>query len=366
MIIMLEETDDLIIEPAVAARIPITSFTRLTAFQTCSEFYRLKYLNKTITETIATEALVLGKFVHYILEECLDPATPTTEAIYAFTLGLPEFLNENYLSALAELQEDIVTYVSKGAHLLYRASDRCRVEDYPIRNRDKSIPKNPIEFPPQEFSSEFNKTCAKFKLLLDTAASRSNNLFSSCSLFWLLSKALYWTHYWRPPTSISKTIAVELGFSTTDLNKVAFHNVFMNGYIDWVVQTKDNFLSIIDHKTSKAKPTPQGVLHHPQLNLYAWLYFQTYGRWSDLIGINHLPSGELIQVDLDQDIALNIVGYLKELQLATTKGTYTRRHPTDYNSPCIKRDWKSGEITYLCPALKDCWPDYLDTLSLLS
>jgi hypothetical protein len=129
-----------------------------------------------------------------------------------------------------------------------------------------------------------------------------------------------------------------------------------------VVRSKDGSTIILDHKTSKKKPSSIDVLHHPQLNLYGYCYHEIYGIWPEVIGIHHLVSGECVLAELDREICSSIVEYYTDLQKKAMTPRYVRHMPTEYNSPCVKRDWRSETIEEICPYLDRCWPTYYQEL----
>lgn len=78
----------------------------------------------------------------------------------------------------------------------------------------------------------------------------------------------------------------------------------MRGIIDMVV---DGGI-IIDHKSTKTKPTKKKLAENYQFAIYAWAYRELYGELPDKVYWHHLRTGELIDADvltnLDRTIEL--------------------------------------------------------------
>jgi ATP-dependent helicase/DNAse subunit B len=354
----------------------ITSYSRLNFFVACAEQYRLRHVLKEPYTQPFSEALVLGNLCHSVLEEVLDPNTDITDTIEAYTLHLERCLKALDLSTNSiNINEVIETSIAL-ASLLYRCQERCTDPELRIRNKDGSIPKNPIEYAPIAFSKQMHEQGLNDKKMeIDTWAVMQNSSFVDTSLSWLLAKAVLFVKYWSIPNWVDKVLNVELEFSSTQDNMVYLPrstNVIDNniklpplyGKIDLRCVDRNGQLVILDHKTGKSMPDEQTVLHHPQLNLYAYAHKQIYGYWPDVIGINYLPNNIQVLAKCDKDIATQIAyRYGRILEASYDESNYyISKHPTDYMSPCIKRDYKSGRITYKCPYIEKCWPYYVETL----
>jgi hypothetical protein len=78
----------------------------------------------------------------------------------------------------------------------------------------------------------------------------------------------------------------------------------MRGIIDMVV---DGGI-IIDHKSTKTKPTKKKLSENYQFAIYAWAHREIYGELPVKVYWNHLRTGELIEADvlknLDKTISL--------------------------------------------------------------
>lgn len=372
---------------------PTTSFSRLESYQKCRQFYNLKYNQQEPVDETLKEALVQGSLTHSILEEFLSPDTDTKSIETAFAIVFPRFLKEYDFNVFTtkpseisledehELQKfgdlgsksdllDFVELCRSLAYLLYRASDRCKEPEIAIRNKDGSLLKDPIEYPSMSFKSEL-VPYLDGKFFWDNEAGRVNDLFIKVSFTWMISKIIFWTHYMRVPSWIVKTKTVEESLidilpDETEVGIDFGAGFLLNGYIDWVVLAKNDHVCILDHKTSKKCPSKQDVLHHPQLNLYAWAYEQKYGYLPTAIGIHHVPSDSYIIAKVDRSIVQATINYLRDIHLdAVHHKLYTKRHPNEYNSPCISYDWKTGDVKETCPFLHKCWPHYTATLGVI-
>lgn len=334
-----------------------TSFSRLEAFKKCSEFYHLKYVEKIKEEKPFNKHLEMGALVHAVLGDYLEGVYSTMEDSFYFHLGA--WLKKMNLLTLNDDLDDLIESIEPAAHILWRASRKCDDEDLLIRKDNGDLLKDPINYP----SKNFKKICYQEGVTvkfgdLDREARSSNEAFIETSFSWLVARSLYLTKYFEIPKWVKKTAHVEIGISTEESNRVNIPNTDkpLQGYIDWIVELEDGRLLLLDHKTSKNKPTPLEVFLHPQLNAYAWLYEKIYGRFVDLIGINHLESGEYVVCSTNKDVAQSTMNYYSEVQQPISEGLHFKHSPLDYNSPCLKRDWKSGRITETCPFLSHCHP----------
>mgnify|MGYP006425000539 CR=1 FL=1 len=333
-----------------------TSFSRLESFKKCPEYYHLKYEERLKEEKALNKHLETGALVHSVLADYLENKTPLLDSFYLH-LGL--WLKKHNLDLIRDDQEELIESVEPASELLWRASEKCNDEDLLIRTESGNLLKNPIDYP----SNKFKKLCNKAGITqkfgeLDTLARSLNNEFVYTSFSWLVARSLYLVKYFTIPSWVSKIVAVELGISTEEKNRVDIPETTkpLLGYIDWIVELEDGQLLLIDHKTSKEKPSPFSVFLHPQLNAYSYLYEKIYGRQIDMIGINHLESGTYVVCSTNKEVINNNIMYYSDLQKQIDTGVHYRHSPLDYNSPCIKVDWKSKKITESCPFLSHCHP----------
>ena len=333
-----------------------TSFSRLESFKKCSEYYHLKYVEQVKEEKAFNKALHIGNLVHSSLADFLTLEMTLEDSFY-FHLG--RWLEKVGLSIINDDPDDLISKIEDAAYILWRASLKCKDDSLAIRKQDGDILKDPIESPGRSFKNICNETGVTQKFGdLDREVRTINNDFIETSFSWLIAKAYYLVKYFEVPKWVKKTAHVELGISNEETNKVIIPNTEkpLQGYIDWIVELEDGSLCLLDHKTSKKKPTPLEVFIHPQLNIYVWLYEQIYGRFIELIGINHLESGEYVICDTNRKVVESMVKETSLLEQQIEKGVHYKHNPTEFQSPCIKKDWKTGKIKESCPYLSHCHP----------
>ena len=347
-----------------------TSYSRLMSYLQCGEFYRHRYIAGTPYEPIMEEALIQGVLTHAGLETILrGEETDREKILYQI---LEEWLKKDCRLEFDEQElEGIYSFSLILARLFYRASGRYRNEyEEAIRNKDGSVPKDLRNYPPASWVQIFreNPDWAEMRQNLDNWASSQQELFTRTSFSFIVGKCFDWVLHFRYPENFEETLLVEYEFSPLkeDRDLVPFGNVYFNGKIDWAYRTKEGELVICDHKTSSQPPQPQDVAHSPQLLIYSYAIWKLCGAWPEKVGIHHVPSGMYILQDVDKECALRVRDYLLDLQYAAEAGKFHRRLPTEYGTPCIKRDYKSQEVVKLCPFLEYCWPEYSAMLTGLS
>jgi hypothetical protein len=340
------------------------SYSRLSSYVECPSKYANKYVRKVPAVNPIEDYFLKGTLAHRGIEEFLLGA----EKEIAIEAVLPEWLVDNCHLPIVEKGDDelgievdtLLEYCYPVAELLIRCMSSYKDSDA-IRNNDGSVPNNPLLFPPSSFKSEYNKLgLQRLRSELDLKAVQCSLPFRRFSLANTAAQAIAYIKAFRLPGWVDEVIGVEF-----DLTKVPIRwdeNTTWNGAIDLVVKNKKGETVIIDHKSEKSKATPIQVAFHPQLNVYARIYYEITGVMPDYLGINHLPSGEMILAKTDPSIVLANYNYWETIR---EKIAFDRKHdnfakqlPTKYNSPCIRRDWKSNVITQVCPYLTTCWPDY--------
>jgi hypothetical protein len=345
------------------------SFSALESYKKCEQYFNNKYIEKIKVEKTLEKPFLVGGWTHELIEEKLN--NPSCDVKQVFSERLPGWLldcklefNTSQLSNLMDLCFDL-------SELLYRASEHCN-EVYKIRNSNGTVLKSPIDYPSTSFKQELARLRTyKYKSQLDLEASKQNSDLVELSICWLLSESLFLAELFKFPTWAERTIHTEYEFGTTNDNIVpllqedsVINDVSFLGYIDWIVKLNDGTVGIIDHKSSVKNPTHLDVIYHPQLNLYAYAYKVLFGSLPEVIGINHIRSGMITLAEPNERIVKETVEYYSHLYLESTKNPYIKRHPNDYQSPCIKKDYTSNKITATCPYLDKCWSNYKKLLSL--
>lgn len=343
------------------------SFSGLETYISCPKYFEERYINKTPYEKKIESCLIIGSWCHELIEHKIK-ANNQIKLRDVVEDNITYWLNIYGLSYKPEEIEKLIDVSFDLSELLYRTSIQCKDVNTAIRNKDNSVMKDPINYPSSSFLREL-KNCStyKYKGELDLIASKQKEEFIDISVVWCLADAICMADNFIIPEWVYKTIGLELGFGVdenTRFNLGEDNNTSIVGFIDWVVELDDGSIMVIDHKTSKitSKPSPLDVLYHPQLNLYAYIFEKLTGKTVNYIGINHLRSGEIIIAEVDLEVKESNYQHLLELYNHSQSGVYIRRRPTDYMSPCVKKDIKSGRVLNTCPYLHKCWPSYNDLL----
>jgi RecB family exonuclease len=342
-----------------------TSFSKLETYSKCPRLFANKHIHKLDVKIPQAVPLLKGIYVHEVLAEVLSPTTDSTCPQTVFATLLPAWLNTQHL----ELEvEQLLLFVRKFGDLIHRTLLLYRGPDA-IRNKDGSPPEKLQDFPPAQWKTAFKESgLAEFKYQLDSQAASQNPEYIHISLSFLLGEIWAMTAYYSKPKWLKEVIGVEMPISTDESNEVILiengddEDVMLRAYIDLVGITKDDQTVILDHKTSKKKPLPEEVLYHPQLNLYAWIRRELYGKWDDLIGIYHALSGEYVLAQVDEEVVMENLHHFKQLEKMAELGDYPRRHPLEFATPCMYRDYKTRRIKSTCPYLHVCWPLFYESI----
>lgn len=369
-------------EPKI--EIKTVSFSALESFKSCPQFFNFRYVQKIKAPQPLQKALLVGSWTHKLIEEYLN--NPDASIRELFNVYIYDWVMECGVNLDSENIEKLKEISIELSNLLYRASAFCNDESK-IRNSNGTVLKSPIEYPSGSLKKEFsNLKCWHYRAELDQIACLANPEFLEMSFTWLFAEALFNASVFKVPQWIAKTLHTELDFGTkedklvplaeviaTNKNNKVITKHSLLGYIDWVVELTDGRVAIIDHKTSSKMPTSEEVLFHPQLNLYAYAYKMLYGKFPDIIGINHIKSGNIVLAEVSIPIVIETLEYYTDLYITSQKELEkensgeiraVRKHPNDYQSPCVKRDYQTGVITSVCPYLDRCWERYKNILNI--
>lgn len=361
-------TIDIVAQTVEERKSLTVSFSALESYKNCSEFYKNKYVQKIKVDRPIQKALQVGSWAHELIEAKLkDPMADVKEV---FKSSLPEWLQACGVTYNSEQLVNLIAVSSDLAKLLYRASSHC-TDSSKIRNSNGTVLKSPINYPSSSFKTELAKLPTyRYKSVLELESSKQNPEFLELSLVWHLAEALFLGDSFEFPSWADKTLHTELAFGTEPTNLVPLVEdedgeliCSLLGYIDWVVQLVDGRVAVVDHKSSANNPTQLDVIYHPQLNLYAYAYKVLYGKLPDIIGINHIRSGVITLAEPNPVIVNSTVEYYRNIYINATEGPYIRKHPNDYQSPCVKKDYTSNKVTSVCPYLEICWGNYKKLLS---
>jgi hypothetical protein len=360
-----------------------TSFSRMDSFTKCPVSYKLKYVTKLDKPSTIEQHFILGKLTHSLIELYLNGAG-TKEAIIVDCII--DWLEKDALLLPNDLEDfvtNLVDYGMRAGLLYYLASPACKDKRIAIRNADGSLGKvdcldSIIDMPrycPKSFKERYyDEDLHVLRQELDTTACEGNPTYYRFSLSNVVAKAVSYLIGFKPP-SVFKTVGTEIDLKSN--GKIPWdHETYWDGYIDWVVETvegehegepvREGLLGIIDTKTGRKEVyTRNKVQYHDQLNLYVALYYEMTGRKANFIGINHVPSGDLVLAKVDWSVVSSIYEHWKSvqraIQLATSEDIFIPQRPTGYNSPCIQWDWKDkSKISSLCPYLENCHPNYFN------
>jgi hypothetical protein len=352
---------------------PITSvsFSRFEDYLKCPRLFYHKYVLKdpAITASAKQEPLLQGSLAHLLIERRLEIQRDLDQAE---TLNvLSTWLKDDCKLAVSESYSEMDLGVGIDLQSLYDCAsqissllDRCAswysYEDT-IRSKSGDLLADPLNYPSISFRMELDKLkIDSLRSCIDVTAGRLDPDFTSDVK--LTSAAARGLHFGLnfTPASNANTVAIEYDLSVERIE--AAPDVIWRGFIDWIYTDEDG-LHLIDHKTSKALPTEALVMHHEQLNIYAYLYYLTTGVWADTIGINSLPTQQIISVSLDRNLSKEIYDYYCGLaiEICQPNRQWHRQPPTNiYHSNCAR---KFGKDVRVCKLVPTCWPHF-DPLSL--
>jgi CRISPR/Cas system-associated exonuclease Cas4 (RecB family) len=347
-------------------KIKQTSFTRLNLYNECPRKYKNKYILKIQTPVEVEDYFLKGRLVHTLLESFFID----TDLNLDFIDYLPEFITKECKLPITEDYKDmqtnqaihipsLVEYADKVSNLLLRTAENYKGNDS-IRNSDGSVPKDVWSYQPKAFKTEYRELGVdSYRYAIDLTASKLDTNYEKFSLAFMVADALFNVKNFTKPNWLASVVDQEYRFEDKG-EKVLFNNntLYWSGGPDLRVKTHEGDLVILDYKTSKSKPSKEDVLWHMQLALYAYLTFEQTKELAKAVGIIHLPSNDIILAGVDPLIVSQTIKYLEDIQDAINKEVFPKKHPTEFNSPCIKRDWKTKLVTKVCPYLKTCWPEY--------
>lgn len=345
------------------------SYSRLLAYLQCGEYYRHYYVARTPVQFPLEEALVQGTLAHAGLELVLRQPERAREEVIAEVLG-PWLIRDCQLDVTGVDVAALTEFALAFGRLIYRTSGRYRGEyGEPIRNRDGSVPRDLLNYPPSSWGQALRERpeLCQLRLQWDNWAGQGQPLFKRVSFSYLVGRVVDWILHFRYPEDYDRTLLVEYEFSPEEENEDQVYvteDCRLNGKIDWVYANRAGEIVVCDHKTSSQPPSQSDVAHSPQLVLYAYAVRQVFGVWPHHLAIHHVPTGRFLVMPLDVGVADQVLAYVQQAWGEIAKGVYRRRLPTEYATPCIKRDYRTGVVVNRCPYLAHCWPKYYELLSL--
>lgn len=372
------------------------SYSKLSTFQECPELYRLRYLEKPKGYVgPLQEPFIKGTLAHTCIEEflkgsnkevaiqialhewlkstCYLPVINAAPAKEVETIEVDIYDEEinDWVDSKGETKtsqgiiiEDLYEYATECGWLLHKCTAAYQGEDR-IRNRDGSIPKSPLNYPPSEFKRQYNdKGLQLLRGQLDVEACKHNISFRRMSIADIAAQAVSYIYNFELPKEIKEVKEIELEL---DKDKVYFgprKDIYWNGKIDTIYETEDGAIIVNDHKTEKEVRPAENVCFDLQLNSYAAVVYEQTDKIPDYIAITHLGTNQLIVSQTHPKIMSMCMEYLediqdsieRELEAKGVDGPWTKKWPTKYGSPCLSR--RDGVLTNVCPYIYKCWPDY--------
>lgn len=376
------------------------SYSKLSTYLECPELYRLKYVKKERGEGLTiVEPLIKGTLAHSCIENYLrglDKEDAVQIALGAWlkeTCGLEAnsvdiqakknvvvesvyddfdmdgLFDDNIASASSIIDIDMLyTFAVECGRLLHRCSESYKEKDK-IRNKDGSAPKNPLEYPPGEFTKEYNfKDLALKKTEIDQRAAKQHRAFTRMSLANIAAEAISYLFIFEVPEEVDSVEKIEFKLDTEKVWFGKDRDIYWNGLIDTEYLTKDGEIIINDHKTEKYKRRPEDVAFDLQLNSYAAVRYEQSSKLPEKIAITHLGTNSLLTADTDIDILTDSMEYLegiqaeidKDIKLKGVETPWFKKWPAKYGSPCIRR--KFDALEQVCPYLRKCWPMYAESI----
>lgn len=134
-----------------------------------------------------------------------------------------------------------------------------------------------------------------------------------------------------------KPVALEQSFSLPFPNK---ENPVctMRGIIDMIIGDD----VIIDHKSSKVKPSKKKLAENYQFSIYAWAYREMYGKLPSVVYWHHLRTQELIEADVLTDLDARIEQITEDVKTIIADEQYDKIE-------------KNGFCTNVCHFHDRCW-----------
>lgn len=404
--------------PPEAVKVPKTvSFSRLTSYDSCSEYYRLAHVERVFSQG-DTDATRLGGIVHEALEQYyLSDFSQTPFQILAGQNGVLMQLLEK--DGLMPLMEPLSAYSKHCRHLRDRASAGYTGPD-PIRKADGGLADKP------QMTTAWKRYAAEHQLdaaaaFIDRQAKAlSPRRWTDVSLSYVFTEALHILRGYKHDPRLATIVAVELEFSearyvaadedgamlrdaegelVTTSRMGGEHPLWMNpetnspralsmsntfwlpklgpdghlipdpekpgdfvrrddlafmGYIDLIGRNADGKLIVVDHKTSKMEPDAEKVERHEQLLLYGLMVELQSGEAPHQVGISHLRSGKLVLGRYRRDKAVAALERLLQVHAAIEKQVFVRQHPDAFGNACVR---VFGGKVNACPGLQFCHPD---------
>jgi CRISPR/Cas system-associated exonuclease Cas4 (RecB family) len=101
---------------------------------------------------------------------------------------------------------------------------------------------------------------------------------------------------------------------------------------------------IIDHKSSKTKPTKKKLADNYQFTLYAWAYRELYGTLPERVYWHHLRTQELLEADVLKDFDQKLTSIVEDVKMIIVDREYQKVARNGFcNNVCHFKDKCWGE-----------------------
>lgn len=354
------------------AETPKLSYTALTTYEKCPERFRREKVEKESGINLPKDYFLIGRLAHKIVEHILTGQDKET----AYQKALPEFLENLGFSKEAlddGLYNQIRRYGWEYGSLLHRAAPCYHNAADRIRKKDGTVLSDPHNYPNKDLREEYEGNDLDVdKHDIDTVIGRRYQYYTFISLADCVALGTAYAMNFEHPDWVERTESVELDCSAVE--KLGSEEWRFAAYADWVVrvdptqldldwEAPENPLAMLDFKSGKKPPTHTEVMWNPQLNFYCLFYYANFGEMPKYVGIYHLPTGKPYLAELSQTIMDRIVDHYGAVADNIAAKQFPKRFPTQFNSPCVERSFKTQQVTGICPFLPDCWPEFYEDLS---
>lgn len=349
----------------------ITSHSRLGCFETCPQLYYREYILKDRAKRTQADHFIIGDRCHKSIEDYATDAK-WNHPQDAMVFRVEEYLKaHNSLDLLGELER----HSESMKYLLWRASEECQTSER-IRNKDKSVPKNP--YMNKAFQGEMEKLglTEAYAQIDKTFRDRQDDSYATVSISNVYSECWDIIPKWTMPEPLEMFEAIEFPISERIFKDGVYQGMvhpvqladgtYYNGFIDVVGRLKPEYgggICLADWKTSQGDPpSVLSVACNQQLLKYVKYYAEVTKKatgtavWATHIAIGHLRTNTFVMAEVDPDHVEFTIKRQQEImdEIAETK-TFHRRDPFGYNSPCLKMS--KGVVTGKCAHFVKCWPE---------
>lgn len=331
------------------------SISRLKTYDTCSQFYKHKYIDNIKVEE-RSYYTCLGSLIHKVLEDYYRGGMESNP-LDIYLKDVNKYIN--YIGFYKDISREAVEYM-RGMGILYERADKDYVGSDSIRKVNGDVASTPEKTSDwKRYYQELGLDCIEGRIInLSQEFNLNTKEKTICDLlinsYKLLSK---YTH----PSVISKVEYIEFPISHLEsdnniINPVLMPNkyggeegIYLNGYIDMVGRDINGDLVIIDHKTSAEEIKAVHVGFNIQLLAYSWALEKILNEKVKIIGINNIRAGTqalaYVPEEEERDKLLNT---LFNRHILITNKVFSKHLP-EINSPCLNMYGNP------CPYLHTCW-----------